>query len=72
MDWRLLGVGEGVVWGCVFGEEEGEERLCALKSLLKSKIRAQNLKKYVMTEKNVLTLPVPNTQIPHSNSAKTD
>ena len=36
--------------------KKGEDTLYAMKSLLKSKIKAQNLTKYVMTERDVLTL----------------
>ena len=44
-----------------FGEvflvrKKGEEQLFAMKCLLKSKIMSQNLTKYVMTERDVLTL----------------
>jgi hypothetical protein len=49
-------LGKGSFGDVYLVRKKGEEKLFALKSLLKSKIRAQNLKKYVMTEKNVLTL----------------
>lgn len=44
-----------------FGEvflvrKKGEEQLFAMKCLMKNKIKSQNLTKYVMTERDVLTL----------------
>jgi serine/threonine protein kinase len=49
-------LGKGSFGEVFLVKKKGEEQLYAMKSLLKSKVKSQNLTKYVMTERDVLTL----------------
>jgi serine/threonine protein kinase len=49
-------LGKGSFGEVFLVKKKGEEQLYAMKTLLKSKVKAQNLTKYVMTERDVLTL----------------
>jgi serine/threonine protein kinase len=49
-------LGKGSFGEVFLVKKKGEEQLYAMKTLLKSKVKAQNLTKYVMTERVVLTL----------------